>query len=101
MGLLIEADKRDISGTFRPRQFAVGVQSGAEALAKAAQALADAEGFAIARLDGKSAFNFQDRATALNRLGQVSPGLANALAQFYSTSSVRWVQEGEGWHCLY
>eukprot|EP00969_Alexandrium_andersonii_P325038 14362240-Alexandrium_andersonii.AAC.1 len=80
MGLLIEADKRDISDAFRPRQFAVGVQSGAEALAKAAQALADAEGFAIARLDGKSAFNFQDRSTSLNRLGQASPAPANAFA---------------------
>eukprot|EP00969_Alexandrium_andersonii_P004195 181942-Alexandrium_andersonii.AAC.1 len=32
---------------------------------------------------------------------RVSPALANALAQFYSTSSVRWVQEGESWHSLY
>eukprot|EP00969_Alexandrium_andersonii_P253720 11213796-Alexandrium_andersonii.AAC.1 len=84
VGLLIEQDKRDIADAFRPHQFAVGVQSGAEALAKAAQALADSAGFAIARLDGKSAFNSQDRATALDRLGQVSPALANAMAQFYS-----------------
>eukprot|EP00969_Alexandrium_andersonii_P325945 14401206-Alexandrium_andersonii.AAC.1 len=46
MGLLIEADKRTIADAFRPHQFAVGVQSGAEALAKAAQTLADTEGFA-------------------------------------------------------
>eukprot|EP00969_Alexandrium_andersonii_P238344 10520020-Alexandrium_andersonii.AAC.1 len=70
MGLLIEADKRTIAEAFKPHQFAVGVQSGAEALAKAAQTLADAEGFAIARLGGKSAVNSQDRATALDRLGQ-------------------------------
>eukprot|EP00969_Alexandrium_andersonii_P032074 1401606-Alexandrium_andersonii.AAC.1 len=36
-----------------------------------------------------------------DRLGQVSPALANAMAQFYSTSSVRWVQEGEAWHAIY
>eukprot|EP00969_Alexandrium_andersonii_P255636 11300110-Alexandrium_andersonii.AAC.1 len=66
MGLLIEADKRTIAEAFKPHQCAVGVQSGAEALAKAAQTLADTEGFAIARLDGKSAFNSQDRATALD-----------------------------------
>eukprot|EP00969_Alexandrium_andersonii_P309509 13678026-Alexandrium_andersonii.AAC.1 len=69
-------------------------------MAKAAQTLADTEGFAVARLDGKSAFNTQDRAIALDRLGQVSPGLANALAQLYGASSTRWVQEGEGWHVL-
>eukprot|EP00969_Alexandrium_andersonii_P363920 15462998-Alexandrium_andersonii.AAC.1 len=55
----------------------------------------------MARLGGKSAFNSQGRPTALDRLGQVSPGLANALAQFYGASSVRWVQEGAGWNCLY
>eukprot|EP00969_Alexandrium_andersonii_P323474 14291980-Alexandrium_andersonii.AAC.1 len=88
MGLLVEADEKTITQAFRPRQFAVGAPSGAEALAKAAQTLADTEGFAVARLDGKSAFNSQDRAIALDRLNQVSPGLANALAQFYGTSSV-------------
>eukprot|EP00969_Alexandrium_andersonii_P249908 11044801-Alexandrium_andersonii.AAC.1 len=82
MGLLIEADKKTIGQAFRPHQFAVEVSSGAEALANAAQTLADTEGFAVARLDGKSAFNSQDRATALDRLNQVSPGLAKALAQF-------------------
>eukprot|EP00969_Alexandrium_andersonii_P245420 10846212-Alexandrium_andersonii.AAC.1 len=56
-------------------------------MAKAAQTFADAEGFAVARLDGKSAFNSQDRATALSRLNEVSPGLANALAQFYGATS--------------
>eukprot|EP00969_Alexandrium_andersonii_P200600 8862125-Alexandrium_andersonii.AAC.1 len=100
MGLLHEADKKTIGQAFRPRQFAVGVSSGAEALAKAAQTLADAKGFAVARLDGKSAFNLQDRAIALGRLDQAPPGLANALAQFYGTSPTRWVQEGEGWHAL-
>eukprot|EP00969_Alexandrium_andersonii_P180768 7988754-Alexandrium_andersonii.AAC.1 len=70
MGLLIEADKKTIGQAFRPRQFAVGVSSGAEALAKAAHTLADAEGFAVARLGGKSACNSQDRSTALDRLGQ-------------------------------
>eukprot|EP00969_Alexandrium_andersonii_P353101 15439123-Alexandrium_andersonii.AAC.1 len=51
MGLLIEADKRTIAEAFKPHQFAVGVPSRAEALAKAAQTLADTEGFAVARLD--------------------------------------------------
>eukprot|EP00969_Alexandrium_andersonii_P283994 12555995-Alexandrium_andersonii.AAC.1 len=37
VGLLIEADKRDIADAFKPHQFAVGVQSEAEALAKAAR----------------------------------------------------------------
>eukprot|EP00969_Alexandrium_andersonii_P192912 8521593-Alexandrium_andersonii.AAC.1 len=60
MGLLIEADKKTIAQGFRPHQFAVGVPSGAEALAKAAQTLADTEGFAVARQDGKPAFNSQD-----------------------------------------
>eukprot|EP00969_Alexandrium_andersonii_P064905 2858404-Alexandrium_andersonii.AAC.1 len=55
-----------------------------------AQTLADAEGFAVARLDGKSVFNSQDRATALDRLNDVSPGLANARAQFYGSTSTRW-----------
>eukprot|EP00969_Alexandrium_andersonii_P156714 6928190-Alexandrium_andersonii.AAC.1 len=39
MGLLIETDKRGISNAFRPQQVAVGIQSRAEALAKAAQVL--------------------------------------------------------------
>eukprot|EP00969_Alexandrium_andersonii_P028950 1263669-Alexandrium_andersonii.AAC.1 len=95
MGLLIEADKKTRGQAFRPRQFAAGVAGGAEAMAKAAQALADTEGFAVARLGGKSAFNSQGRATALGRLGEVSPALANALAQFYGTTSTWWVQEGE------
>eukprot|EP00969_Alexandrium_andersonii_P188893 8347160-Alexandrium_andersonii.AAC.1 len=38
-------------------------------MAKAAQALADVEGFA-ARLDGAPAFNLQGRATALLRLAE-------------------------------
>eukprot|EP00969_Alexandrium_andersonii_P020999 917788-Alexandrium_andersonii.AAC.1 len=69
-------------------------------MAKATQALADAEGFAVARLDGTSAFNSQDRATALNRLGEVSPGPANGVAQFYGSTSTRWAQEGGEWQCL-
>eukprot|EP00969_Alexandrium_andersonii_P204437 9033848-Alexandrium_andersonii.AAC.1 len=50
----------------------MGVSGGAEATTKAAQTLADAEGFAAARLDGISAFKSQDRATALNRLNDVA-----------------------------
>eukprot|EP00969_Alexandrium_andersonii_P186571 8243127-Alexandrium_andersonii.AAC.1 len=69
-------------------------------MAKAAQTLADTEGFAVSRLGGKSAFNPQGRAAALNRLNDVSPGLANALAQFYGTTSSRWVQEGDAWRVL-
>eukprot|EP00969_Alexandrium_andersonii_P065312 2877500-Alexandrium_andersonii.AAC.1 len=80
MGLLIEADKKVVGQAFRPRQFAAGVSGGAEAMAKAAQTLADTKGFAAARLDGKSAFNSQGQGTALNRLAEVSAGLANALA---------------------
>eukprot|EP00969_Alexandrium_andersonii_P130684 5778514-Alexandrium_andersonii.AAC.1 len=64
-------------------------------MAKAAQTVADAEGFAVARLGGKSAFNSQDRATTLDRLGEASPGLANTLAQFHGSTSTRWVQEGD------
>eukprot|EP00969_Alexandrium_andersonii_P330545 14608819-Alexandrium_andersonii.AAC.1 len=45
MGLLVGADKKTIGQAFRPHQFAVGVPSGAEALAKAARTLAGTEGF--------------------------------------------------------
>eukprot|EP00969_Alexandrium_andersonii_P200932 8876823-Alexandrium_andersonii.AAC.1 len=52
IGLLVEADKKAIGQAFRPQQFAIGVAGGAEAMAKASQALADAEEFAVAPLGG-------------------------------------------------
>eukprot|EP00969_Alexandrium_andersonii_P185290 8186169-Alexandrium_andersonii.AAC.1 len=52
--MCIRDSKKAIRQAFRPHQVAVGVSGGAEAMAKAAQALADIEGFAVARLGGKS-----------------------------------------------
>eukprot|EP00969_Alexandrium_andersonii_P187228 8272411-Alexandrium_andersonii.AAC.1 len=66
MSLLIEAGVGHIGQAFRPRQFAPGAPGGAEAAAKAAQALADAEVSAVARLEGKSAFNSQGPAASLD-----------------------------------
>eukprot|EP00969_Alexandrium_andersonii_P164772 7283627-Alexandrium_andersonii.AAC.1 len=78
MGLLSKAGKKAIAEAFKPHHFAIGVAGGAEAMAKDTQALANTEGFAAAKLDGTSAFNSQNKATALQHLAKVSPGLANA-----------------------
>eukprot|EP00969_Alexandrium_andersonii_P160505 7092123-Alexandrium_andersonii.AAC.1 len=59
--MLFDLERGKIVAHLRPYQFAVWVSGGAEALAKAGQALADTEGFALARLDRKSAISSQGR----------------------------------------
>eukprot|EP00969_Alexandrium_andersonii_P168720 7456600-Alexandrium_andersonii.AAC.1 len=69
IGPLIGAGKKQIVAAFRPRKVVAGAAGGAEATAKAAQALSDIEGFAVG-LGSTSAVSSLGRATALRRLAE-------------------------------
>ena len=99
--MVIQSEKAAIEVAFSEHQFAVGGAGGPEALAKVAQYASDAWGLAVIRLDGTSAFNAQNRATALGRLAEVAPCLANLMSSFYGRPSQRWVQEGDAWTPLW